>query len=248
MKKHNIIPQRSNGFSLVEMLIAMSIGITLISGILQVLSSSTRMFNHQEQLSLLLENGRFTTDYLGGMLRQAGFVNVGGVIATPLTGTDGVGETSDSVTVQYDSLADSVTDCLGNVGAGIQNLFFIQGDVTNLDKNNNPIPSLFCTSTLGGVSSTQAIISNISNMQISYGVDSDADGVANQYQVASAVPNFANVVTLRIGFLTVASSATRTSPDNTNNPPPYNLAGQTIARTNDLFLRRAFNVTIQLRN
>ncbi|MDD1610693.1 MAG: prepilin-type N-terminal cleavage/methylation domain-containing protein, partial [Methylococcaceae bacterium] len=63
-------PQR--GFTLIELMIAMLIGVFLMAGILQIFSSAKQAYRLQENLSRLQENGRFAMDYLTKGVRMAG--------------------------------------------------------------------------------------------------------------------------------------------------------------------------------
>ncbi|MDD1616788.1 MAG: type IV pilus assembly protein PilW, partial [Methylococcaceae bacterium NSP1-2] len=65
-------PQR--GFTLIELMIAMLIGVFLMAGILQIFSSAKQAYRLQENLSRLQENGRFAMDYLTKGVRMAGYM------------------------------------------------------------------------------------------------------------------------------------------------------------------------------
>lgn len=62
------------GFSLVELLIAMVIGMTLMAGILQVAVSSKKNHVVGEGLARLQENGRFAIDVMTNDIREAGYL------------------------------------------------------------------------------------------------------------------------------------------------------------------------------
>ena len=78
--------QRSQGLSLVELMIAMAIGLILMAGIAALMISSKRSYNVQNDLSGLQENARFATDFIGRDLRMAGYFGCAGNIpAGPAT-------------------------------------------------------------------------------------------------------------------------------------------------------------------
>jgi len=60
-----------HGMTLIEILIAMSIGVVLLSGIISIFISSKQTYRMQEALSRLQENGRFAIDFIGRDLRMA---------------------------------------------------------------------------------------------------------------------------------------------------------------------------------
>ena len=52
------------GFTLIELMIAMLIGVFLMAGIIQIFISAKQGYRLQENLSRLQENGRFAMDFL----------------------------------------------------------------------------------------------------------------------------------------------------------------------------------------
>ncbi len=61
------------GFTLVELMIAMLLGLFLIGGILQIFIGSRQTYRMQENLSRLQENGRFVMDFITKDNRMMGF-------------------------------------------------------------------------------------------------------------------------------------------------------------------------------
>lgn len=66
-----------SGLTLVELLIAMTLGLLLIGGALKVLQSTQQSYRLQENMSRLQENGRFAIEMLARDLRMAGFSHCG---------------------------------------------------------------------------------------------------------------------------------------------------------------------------
>ena len=66
-------PQRQSGFSMVELLIAVALGIVLSWAILDVTLNSSRTARELELTSEMVENGRYLTNLLSGELQLAGF-------------------------------------------------------------------------------------------------------------------------------------------------------------------------------
>ncbi|MDP3009194.1 MAG: PilW family protein [Methylococcales bacterium] len=65
-------PQR--GFTLIELMIAMLIGVFLMAGVIQIFISAKQAYRLQENLSRLQENGRFSMDFLTKGIRMAGYM------------------------------------------------------------------------------------------------------------------------------------------------------------------------------
>ena len=98
----------------------------------------------------------------------------------------------------------------------------------------------------GGV--PQALVEGVENMQVLYGVDTNSDGVADQYVTANNVGNFSLVTSVRIGLLIHGTNATGSVNDVGLDTATYNVAGTTIDPTDDRLRRRVFSTTLQLRN
>jgi len=65
-------PRRNRGFSLVELLISITLGLLLIAGLIQLFASSKVTFNTTEAAARIQENGRFSLEVLKRELREAG--------------------------------------------------------------------------------------------------------------------------------------------------------------------------------
>lgn len=76
--------QRARGFTLVELMIAMALGLLVTAGIVSVFVSTSRAGNVQTQLARLQEEGRFAMAQIGSDLAMAGALygsNTGGLAA-----------------------------------------------------------------------------------------------------------------------------------------------------------------------
>jgi type IV pilus assembly protein PilW len=61
------------GVSLIELMIALVVGLLLLGGLIQVYLSSKQSYNAQEQLARMQEGGRFAMDLITRDLRRSGF-------------------------------------------------------------------------------------------------------------------------------------------------------------------------------
>jgi type IV pilus assembly protein PilW len=61
------------GFSLVELMIAMGLGLALLAGLVSVFANSSRAHRELQQASQHLDNGRFAIETVSSDLQQAGF-------------------------------------------------------------------------------------------------------------------------------------------------------------------------------
>jgi len=117
------------------------------------------------------------------------------------------------------------------------------------DDGGNPIPTLVRLSLQENQLVAQTLVSGVEQMQIEYGVDTDADTNANFYASAGAITTtaqWAQVVSAR--FSLVIRSDQRGKLIDTNN---YTLAGgfvYTPAANAQRFARKVFTRLVQIRN
>lgn len=117
-----------------------------------------------------------------------------------------------------------------------------------IGKGTNGEPSLFSitydqASTAAGVI-TEEIAEGIENMQVLYGVDTNADKFAEKYVTAEEVTDHSNVVNLKVGLIARSPSDAKTL----GSARTMSLLGSTIIIPTDKKLRFAFTTTVKLRN
>ncbi|MBF0219992.1 MAG: PilW family protein [Gammaproteobacteria bacterium] len=231
MKPEVQITKQQRGLTLVEMMVALTLGVLVVGGILQIFLNTKLSNNTQTGFSTLYENARIASYVLTENLMMAGFDNSTGTIAQAITATTD-NNNSDSITVT--SL--SATDCLGvnTGGAAATNLFFIA--------LSNGVSSLMCT----GNSGTQPLAEGVENMQLLYGEDTTNDNIADLYRAPAAVTDWTRVVSIRVALLVTSIDEVASTPDVNQyvllNAPPITPA------TNLLQRRRVFTKTILVRN
>ncbi|NOX26784.1 MAG: prepilin-type N-terminal cleavage/methylation domain-containing protein [Gammaproteobacteria bacterium] len=64
----------NKGFSLIELMIAISISLVLLLGLVQIFISSKRSYNIQDSIARMQENGRYAVELLSGDIRLAGYM------------------------------------------------------------------------------------------------------------------------------------------------------------------------------
>jgi type IV pilus assembly protein PilW len=70
-------PQRSGGFTMVELLVAVTLGLFLLGGVLSIFVNSRQSFRVNENMARVQENARFSFDVLSREIREAGNVPCG---------------------------------------------------------------------------------------------------------------------------------------------------------------------------
>jgi type IV pilus assembly protein PilW len=108
------------------------------------------------------------------------------------------------------------------------------------------VPTL-CVQRLEGDDMTErCLVEGIEELHIEFGIDTDADGVANQYKVAPTAADISNAVVARVYLLVRSISEL---PDIQNqDSKTYKLGQRDIDAKNDGYLRRVFSTTVQIRN
>ena len=240
------------GVTLLELMIALSLGLLLLTGIGTIFVGSNQTYRVQEQNARVQESGRYALDIVGRSLRQAGFWEMpvnptalkSAFSGTPISGTNGASGASDTVTVQYDGV-DGDQDCenTGVSGATVVITDAIRLVGADLECDGIDSGSVF-----------QPLVSNVEDLQIQYGVDTDADAYqsANQYVDAGSVTNWNNVVSVRVCVLIRSEDQgiTNTAQSYLNCAGALGTASGTAARTtaSDSRLHRTFLATFKLRN
>ena len=65
--------RRQRGLSLVEIMVALTIGVVLLTGVIQIYASTKSTYRLQDNLARMQENGRFALSFLARDVRMAGY-------------------------------------------------------------------------------------------------------------------------------------------------------------------------------
>lgn len=104
------IPKWQVGFSLVELMIAIVLGLLLSAGIISIYAESKRNYGYEEELSRLQENGRYALGVLKRELTLAGFV--GGIV--DISGITPIAVATDCATGNWATDATTPIDLINN--------------------------------------------------------------------------------------------------------------------------------------
>ena len=243
---------QQEGFTLVEIMIAITIGLLMMAGILQISAASKESSRLQRNMSFVQENIRMATELLGRDIRQAGyfeddnpanpisaldpFVNLSDptLVTTAAITADGDGADSDQITVSYES----DTDCLGRPTPTVdgnrfaENHYFIENE------------RLMCRG--NGNNEEEALVEGVESMQILYGENTDGDPRSANRYVQAGVADPENIVSVRIALRFHSREHVRQSIDN-NQYALLDAAADGPA-AGDKRLRREITTTIALRN
>jgi type IV pilus assembly protein PilW len=244
--KQILLNKRQQGVTLVELMVSMLVGVVLLSGVVAVYIGSKQSYGARGGMSILQENGRVAIKRLQRGVLGAGYPKNGGVepIIREVSqvpdnsniAISGDNANGDILTVSFTPFGASFTqDCLGQAGTGlIINSYFIQNGQLMCRGSGNVV--------------AQPIAEAVDNMQVLYGIDTDTDGFANQYQKATDVATWLDVVSIQVALLINSIDNVKDVAPGAGNEDQFNLLGQNHTAPNDRLARRVFTTTIPLRN
>lgn len=241
---------RQKGLSLVELMIAMAISVTLLAGITQIVLSNKDTYNFQQSQSINQENSRFAYYFVDQVLEKAGYIQApqnsrgaifpslaattqcalfksGQVIANSLEGT--------GLCIRFQRAENGDVDCQGNDIASdaaiTTRLFF--------DSTDN---SLKC-----GAQGAAAVelVDNIENMAFSYGISNDADEIGRSADAYLAAPTeWEKIIAVQMSVLTSSEAESNDTPQQYRFP----LSASTKTTASDKKVYRSSLKTVSLRN
>jgi type IV pilus assembly protein PilW len=247
-------PTRQQGLTLVELMIAMTLGLLILLAVASIYIGSRQTYRMQEENARLQETGRYALEALGRSIRQAGFWNMPinpvatatAFVGTPITGTDGAAGAPDTVTVQYDGLIGD-RDCEGTVlGANA-----VIAEAYSLNASN-----LVCDGN-DALAAASPLVADIEDVQILYGIDTtptDNFQSVGQYKATPTAAEWPFVVSARVCVQARSANSVNNAPQTFLNcagamgTAASAAAAFTTAGANDLRLRRTFVATYNLRN
>lgn len=206
-------PANQRGFTLVELMVALVIGLLLLAGVLQILLSNRASFDAQRATAHLQENARLAEFVLSHAIAHAGYRTAldaaettifpatsnpktanypDGAYITGATDADG---NNDALRVRFQARGD-VRDCLGgSVGSPAASetsdvLFFVNGNDT-----------LECTKFSNGGSTTQPIVENVDRFKVRYGLNTNGTAGVDHYVTTLTGTQAREVRSVRIQLL-----------------------------------------------
>jgi len=206
---------RQQGFSLIELSIAILIALFLIGGVLVVEQGVHRAYADQSGLGQLQDEERFAMSLLTQAIQQAGYFpdpTINSLItAMPASGTtfvagqalyapvSGSAAPHDSLYVRFmSSGTDGIGLCDGTTAANLTytTQFYVAKDANGTDYD------LYCQiqpGTGAAVNTAVPLVKGITDMQIMYGVHTTgADYNVDTYALAGNVTNWSNVTSIRV--------------------------------------------------
>jgi prepilin-type N-terminal cleavage/methylation domain-containing protein len=214
---------KQNGFSLIELMIAMVISLILSEALIVTFMSERVTFTNQQNLSSLQENQLITLNRVNDVVNAASFFSdtMNYTLATAFPaktmtsigsfsagqGILGISNTSFAIRYQlqgnYKNTSavvvqknNNIQDCLGNKSSASS-----PSVVTNVFSFDATSRRLLCSVYNDSGSTQQAVVAdNISNINVTYGYDSTGNGSVTRYATYDAITDWTSVKSVMINF------------------------------------------------
>ena len=199
----------ARGFSLIELMVAIAIGLLLLFGLDMVFMTMNQTYTLRQRLSSFQDNERMAMWILASSIRNAGYfpnpvsttplVFTTAVASFPasgafsagqsLSGTTGTGS-DDSLSARFIASTSAFQGCSTQLNQGDRytDTFSVSGGYLTCNETDNT----------SGVVNTVNLIAGVSGMVVRYGVDTTGAGSVTQYQSASSVSAWSAVKTVKV--------------------------------------------------
>ena len=204
--RSSLVRSRQAGFTIVEMMVALGIGLVVVLGLAVAFVNMKSTFSTQDKLTQLQDNERLAMTMLTDAVQQAGYfpdptINDRGTLLAPdpsttwdpmvggqyILGTAATSARPESLSTRFASTGtDSLMNCVGGALAKagmVRNVFYV-------DTSSATLGCVYSVN--GGAWVTDggkpfALVGNVKSMAVKYGLDSDGDGSVDQYVDPAAV-------------------------------------------------------------
>jgi type IV pilus assembly protein PilW len=141
LKQFHAAPSRQGGFTLIEMMVAMTIGLIILAALGQLFVSSRSTYNMGEGVARTQEAGRFAMEFLTLDIRQAGYAGC----HNP---SDGAGTVTGNgagtgCTTSFCNLADPADESTRFAAEGVRGYVYTGGGTNNLADWEPDLPAVF---------------------------------------------------------------------------------------------------------
>lgn len=273
-----LLRKNNRGFTVVEAMVAMALGLVLVGIMLAVFSSTRHSYMLQDGLTRVQEDGRIAMHLIAEEVRKAGFRkpvwNDPMTGYSPLTSSSANGASGANDTLQIMYMDD--TSCLGVVNAAFdpettEPMALYKRVTFTVDNTGNLIWSCEygpSPTNLTQQRSNQVIIDNVESFQVLYGIDTDfppdfsinawttVDNITPESAVCLQSQYLCEAGGLINGMLSGVPVALQigmliSSPHVTGTDvesQSFTILDVAVAAQNDNVLRKAYATTVNLRN
>lgn len=216
-----------SGVSLIELMIAMVLGLIVITALMNMYMGSTRSATFSEGLRTMQENGRHGVQVLKRGIRLAGYSPDARIDAFDLAAS-GDSKLVVRMVAQRDCNGGS-TATVGGVAVNTYELDTTAEQITCL--GNSP------------TATTMPVIEGVEDFRVLYGVDTNNDDVPETYRNHASVSAAEEIRSIRFALLVTSQQSIRSRPV----PETHVMLDREVSM-NDRRARHVFSTTVMLRN
>jgi len=192
---HRVASRGDRGFTLIELMIALLIGIFLLGALLTIVQTNRTVFGDQNKMAQLQDGERMAMTMMADVIQSAGYYPApyapsnntlnGSLIATgpyaagqPFFGAYSAAAPGDSISVRYMTASgDNILNCSGLPNSTGANVLYVNTFQVQPDAQGNL--QLTCTVTAAGVTTTYNLVKGVTNLSVLYGVKGNAVATGN---------------------------------------------------------------------
>lgn len=237
------------GLTLIELMVAMILGLIFSAAAFQLLIANQRTFGLQQAIASMQEDGQMALRYIAADIRNAGRGSIIQGTIPPIildsTHSNGNGHTQNGST--HDELVVNyfgTSDCQGTTSpteVDIINRYYVAGG------------ALLCSGNLTG--GTVELLNEVESFQVQYGLDTAKDEILGVTQYVNATQTMLDastsgaddapvLVAIRLAVL-LRSEELIQVPSGSNT---HYVLNEQIASPSDSRIRRVFSTTVHIRN
>ncbi len=183
------------GFTMVELMVAITLGVFLLGGVLTLVQTTRNAAGTQTALAQLQDNERLAMTMVTDVLQAAGYypsptVNTSSVLPATapfvvagqgLTGVSAAGPGGDTVTARYMTTGqDGILNCIGTSNNNALGVTVIYVNAFSVDGNGN----LLCTL---NNNAPVTLVTGVQSMTILYGTETLTSNCVDSYLTAAQV-------------------------------------------------------------
>jgi type IV pilus assembly protein PilW len=234
IQSRKTVRRGQSGFTIIELMIALLIGLFLLGGLLTIVQDNRRVFGNQNQLAQLQDNERLALTMMTDVIQMAGYFpdptsnsaqSTMLAITTPtmvagqaITGLSNATAPGDTITVRYTtSGSDGILSCTGTSTTGGN---FTYTNTFSVVVNASGVGQLVCTRENGV---QYPLVNGVTNLTVLYGVNTTGGGNnVDTYMSAGLVnstSNWNNVISVNIALTFTNPLYVATAPQ--GQPPTF---------------------------
>jgi type IV pilus assembly protein PilW len=233
---------KQKGFSLIELMIAMVLGLLLMAGVINIFLASNQTYRLQDAMFRMQESGRFALSTILKDARDAGFQDV---LPGDTTRTKSIQAVQGAVEADKALLKDKDGVSVTVVSSVSSDIFFINSHDGFSDGAVAYYIATDAGSQLSLFKNGNASVEGVEGLIVQYGRDTDGDREADQFDDLAAMPatGWVDVVAVRVNLYVVSGNSGLLDVAQAAMFTPFDTVD-----TSDRRLYQAYSSTVALRN